>query len=506
MITSLNKLNIGSLTLHRYADLDYDEWYAMSEFVDNSLHSFMNNKKELYQIGINQCEVRISILDNGEGEEINILDNSGGIHSNDFERLLSLGIPKEKCETQLSEFGMGMKTSSIWFGKLVEIETKHYLEDKCYKITIDIEKLGTDSEVKIEEVKPSSNKKCFTKIKVSNLNRKLSRKKNKIKESLASIYRKFIESGDMTINFEDDELKPFSIELRESQDGSPMRKDFEIKLKNGKKAKGWIGIMVKGKTIISGFSVYRNNRLIQGYPENSWRPKEVFGQEGGSNTTKNQRLIGELDMTMFNVAHTKNKINFVDDEETEFRKQLGDFCSDISREADNTLKPKTVKEHESKPNTQLGKEVVTEFFKKQVNTDVKSLEFTSPTIKTKTPSRVKEIYDTEKNPFYDFSHMKDVDGINKSILVYHFMDSNLPYMIMDEIEDNLVVCININHPYYSHLSNNGTTEKEIEFKINCVIDALSEVHNKNRYGSYTPEDMRLTKDLFLKRWIQSMNS
>ena len=50
MVTSLNKLNIGSLTLHRYADLDYDEWYAMSEFVDNSLHSFMNSKKELSKI------------------------------------------------------------------------------------------------------------------------------------------------------------------------------------------------------------------------------------------------------------------------------------------------------------------------------------------------------------------------------------------------------------------------------------------------------------------------
>ena len=90
MINSINKLNIGSLTLHRYADLDYDEWYAMSEFVDNSLHSFMNNKKELSKIGITKCEVRISIVDNRSGEEINIHDNSGGIHTNDFERLLSL--------------------------------------------------------------------------------------------------------------------------------------------------------------------------------------------------------------------------------------------------------------------------------------------------------------------------------------------------------------------------------------------------------------------------------
>lgn len=502
MVTSINKLTVGSLTLQRYADLDYDEWFALSEFVDNSLHSFMNNKEELSKIGINQCEVRLSIIDNGDGEEINILDNAGGIHSSDFERLLSLGIPKEKCKTQLSEFGMGMKTSAIWFGKLVEIETKHYLEDVSYKITIDIEKLGTDQEVKVDEVIPSSNKKCYTKIRISKLNRRLSRKKRRIKDSLSSIYRKFIESGDININFEDEDLKPFDIELRKDAEGYPLKKDFEITLSNGKKATGWIGIMVKGKTVVSGFSVYRHNRLIQGYPENAWKPAEVWGQEGGSNTSKNQRLIGELDMTDFNVAHTKNKINFIDNEEAEFRKLLGEECKDLAREASQTLSS-SVKEHEAKPNVQIGKETVTEFFKKPVNTDVKSLEFTSPTIKAKTPSKIQEIYENEK-PHMDFSHMKEVEGINKSILVYHFMDSTLPYMIMDEIEDNLIVCINISHPYYSNLSQNGTTEKEIEFKINCVFDALSEVHNKNRYGKYSPEDIRLTKDLFLKRWIQSM--
>lgn len=502
MVTSIKNLTIGSLTLKRYADLDYDEWYAVAEFVDNSLHSFMNNKRELSKIGIERCEVRLSIVDNGDGEEINILDNAGGIHSNDFPRLLSLGVPKERCETQLSEFGMGMKTAAIWFGRLIEIETKHYLEDMCFKITLNIDNLGTDKEVHIEEVIPSSNRKCYTKIRISNLNRRLSRKKRRIKDALSTIYRKFIESDDLNINFEDEDLMPFNIELRADAEGKPLKKDFEIILSNGKKSRGWIGIMVKGKTIISGFSVYRHNRLIQGYPENAWKPSEVWGQEGGSNTTKNQRLIGELDMTDFNVAHTKNKINFLDNEESEFRKLLGEECKEIARESGQGLS-NSIKDHESKPNVQIGKETVTEFFKKPINTDVKSLEFTSPTIKAKTPNKIKETYSSE-TPYMDFSHMKDVEGINKSILVYHFMDSNLPYMIMEEIDDNLVVCINISHPYYSHLSQNGTTEKEIEFKINCVFDALSEVHNKNRYGTYSPEDIRLTKDLFLKRWIQSM--
>ena len=74
---------------------------------------------------------------------------------------------------------------------------------------------------------------------------------------------------------------------------------------------------------------------------------------------------------------------------------------------------------------------------------------------------------------------------------------------MDEVDENLVICINVRHPYYENIASNGTSEKEMEFKVNCVFDALSELHNKNKYGKYSPEDIRLTKDLFLKRWIQS---
>ena len=52
MVPSINKLEIGSLTLKRYADIDYDEWYAIAEFVDNSLHSYMNNKHLLINLDL----------------------------------------------------------------------------------------------------------------------------------------------------------------------------------------------------------------------------------------------------------------------------------------------------------------------------------------------------------------------------------------------------------------------------------------------------------------------
>ena len=67
---------------------------------------------------------------------------------------------------------MGMKTASIWLGNRVEIETKHFNLDKAYKITIDIENIGTDNEIEISEVLDSSLSKCYTKVTITQLNRR----------------------------------------------------------------------------------------------------------------------------------------------------------------------------------------------------------------------------------------------------------------------------------------------------------------------------------------------
>ena len=93
--------------------------------------------------------------------------------------------------------------------------------------------------------------------------------------------------------------------------------------------------------------------------------------------------------------------------------------------------------------------------------------------------------------------------IKNKIPVFFVEKNQEQISLMDEVDENLVICINVRHPYYENIASNGTSEKEMEFKVNCVFDALSELHNKNKYGKYSPEDIRLTKDLFLKRWIQS---
>ena len=220
-----NRLSVNNNTLLRYRDLDYDMWYAISEFIDNSLHSYLANKTNLNELGINKCESTLLIDVDTEGNEyISIEDNAGGVHPNDFDRLLSIGVPKEKSEYQLSEFGMGMKTASIWLGNFIEIETKNYNCNEAYKITIDISAIGTEKgEVDIIKVLDSSLIPGYTKIKISQLNRRVKNKTNKVGVSLASIYKKYIESNDLKISFQGEELTPQVYTLEQTSDGSEIK-------------------------------------------------------------------------------------------------------------------------------------------------------------------------------------------------------------------------------------------------------------------------------------------
>ena len=290
-------IKIETEVLKRYADLAYDEWYALAEFVDNSLHSFLINKEDLKQKGIEKCLVNIGVINSGN--TISVVDFSGGIHEDDFEKLLTLGRPKEKAKNQLSEFGMGMKTAGIWLGNKIEIETKSYLDQRSFKILIDVNKAGTGDLVKVDEVLNSSNEICYTKITITDLNRKIKRKLETIKKSLASIYRKFIESGELELNFDGDPLAPISTPIMTDPSGAQRKKNFTIKLENGKRCKGWIAVMDSAKmpkiSKYAGFSIYRHQRLIRGYPENLWKPRGVFGLvEGGTNIRRAQRLLGSL--------------------------------------------------------------------------------------------------------------------------------------------------------------------------------------------------------------------
>jgi hypothetical protein len=496
------KLSVNNNTLLRYRDLDYDMWYAISEYIDNSLHSYLANKKNLKLLGVNKCETSILIDKDENGNEYIIIeDNAGGINSNDFDRLLSIGVPKEKSEFQLSEFGMGMKTASIWLGNLIDIETKHYEENQAYRITIDITAIGTEEgEVKVLKVLDSSLIPGYTKIRISSLNRRVKNKTKKVGVSLASIYKKYIESGDINITFQDTSLTPQTYTLEQTSDGSEMKKSFKIILSNGKECNGWIGIMKSGEASATkaGFSIYRFNRLVMGYPENSWKPKEVFGEGASAKTNK---LVGELDMTHFKIAHTKNKINFVDGEEEEFISQLKESCKDIANETIVRNAGKTnIKEHNDEPNTKISNSLLHKWASQEKNTNVQELVFIENVSLEDKESYLEDIL-ADNSPITEFIFLESTN-YEMNVKIFEFLDLEQPYLLVNEKEGSLNVFINVGHKFFQNVVQYDTSEQQLTYKLNCVFDAVSEASVMKRKGKIDPNEIRLAKNLFLKRYAE----
>lgn len=92
--------------------LNYKAWFAMAEFIDNSIQSFAANRAKLKELnGSNfKLVINISIDPSGPGK-ITITDNAAGISEHDFPRAFRAAhVPTDR--TGLSEFGIGMKSAA----------------------------------------------------------------------------------------------------------------------------------------------------------------------------------------------------------------------------------------------------------------------------------------------------------------------------------------------------------------------------------------------------------
>ena len=113
----------------QFRNLNNTPWYALGEYVDNAVQSFENNKSRLFEANGNnyQFEVRINI--DKENNIIEIFDNAAGIDIDNFQRAFEpANIPIDN--TGLHEFGMGMKTASIWLADFWSVRTAALDEDE----------------------------------------------------------------------------------------------------------------------------------------------------------------------------------------------------------------------------------------------------------------------------------------------------------------------------------------------------------------------------------------
>src|ERR1700693_624044 len=129
----------GVVILSVLRHLNYKAWFAMAEFVDNSLQSYLQNREKLERLHGKEFRLRVEIeVERADEVRVRIRDNAAGIATSAYARA-SRPAELRSDRTGLSEFGMGMKSAACWFAPQWRVRTSALGEPVEKTITLDID-------------------------------------------------------------------------------------------------------------------------------------------------------------------------------------------------------------------------------------------------------------------------------------------------------------------------------------------------------------------------------
>ena len=301
--------------------LNYRPWFALAEFVDNAIQSFLDHKTELRELHGSDFKLRVALeWDPADGGRLVIRDNAAGIHEAEYPRAFRAAeVPVDR--SGLSEFGMGMKSAACWFAKTWTVRSGAFGEQVERSVTFDIARIVRENRDEVDIVtRAKKSTDHYTEIILNGLYKPLQgRTLPKIREHLASIFRVFVRDGELDLTFDGEPLvylapAILSAPYFKSDSDTTLRweKSIDLSFGDGKRLSGFAALRERGSTAEAGFALFRRNRLIQGSADEGYRPQEIFGS---SNSFTYQRLFGELNLDGFDVTHTKDGFQWEDDEE-----------------------------------------------------------------------------------------------------------------------------------------------------------------------------------------------
>ena len=326
----IDRINIrpGVSVLSVLSHLNYRPWYALAEFVDNAIQSFIDKHERLTSIDGENCTLHVNIDIDSENARITIRDNAAGIAAADFPRAFRPAqLPPNR--TGLCEFGMGMKSAACWFAPKWSVRTSALGESVERTVSFDIDRIVRDSldELDVSNF-PSDTNAHFTEIILEDIHHvPIGRTVGKIRSHLQDIYRIFVRNGVLELKFNSDKLVYETPEIltaphyRDPNSEVIMwRKEFDFDFGEGLRAFGFAAIRKTASTSQAGFALFRRNRLIQGSGDEGYRPEQIFGKP---NTFPYQRVFGEIHLEGFGVSHTKDGFQW-DENEQPFLELLRD--------------------------------------------------------------------------------------------------------------------------------------------------------------------------------------
>ncbi|TMO88113.1 ATP-binding protein [Pseudoalteromonas ruthenica] len=309
--------------------LNYDLETAYAEFIDNSIQSFLDNKELINSNGgESNSKLNIVVEISSSNKQIVIKDNAGGISRNDMDRALKLGVDIGSVHSHksLSVYGIGMKSSAIWFTDDWSIRTSSIGSGERLSFDFNLNDFLAENKTRGDVVSsPVDESNHFTEIVL----------RNHLRDETAEHYRdcvipfihetfvKFKDFVSIEFYYDGTRLAPsakkVSLDIPKIMEYPPIDKKGEIS-KNcivnwkipldfeyeGRSVGGFIMLRGTGSYGQPGLRLLRNNRVIEGtsvypnIPEPLLRTKNKYAA---------QRIYGELNLDSFPVDFMKTNFN-----------------------------------------------------------------------------------------------------------------------------------------------------------------------------------------------------
>ncbi len=485
---------VGPQAIANYSRMAYTMWHALGEFIDNSTQSRLNHGGIIDQVLDEEgTPLIVEVTHDRIQRQITIKDNSIGMTREKLVAALRIAMPTQDSVGR-SKFGMGMKTAACWIGGKWKVVTCEWGSGEEWTAEVDVEGIAFRGErvpLTREDVDTSAH---YTRIIISDLHRNIqARTEETIRGYLGSMYQFDIRRGTLKLYYNGDEiLAPDEYDFDTDPEGRTMRMDLPEKVIGGKKVTGWIGVLRRGGRKFGGFSLFQNERQIQGFP-NAWKPRRIFGgvDDEGANNLVSQRLTGIINLDGFQVSHTKDAVLFQGDEEEE----LEDFLATIS---DDYRKFATRRRgaRQQPWNREKIRDLVEEMRGEFSNTEMRDALETSllPPIETLLQNEQRQAASlTQEERLATF----EVAGDLTVILSLKEISEYEPHLTIaaSAMPGTVHIIINGLHPYYVDLESSEAIDECIR---QYIYDAIAEYRVGKLAGPVNPHSVRRLKDDLLR--------
>ena len=494
--------------LRIFRNMSFTAWYALGEFVDNSISSAIKNTQQLKELNGPDYELRISINFDKDDNSLTVEDNAAGIARSEIERALRTGQPPLDTDLGLNKHGVGMKAAALWWGQSLTIETYPIGEELGWRAKIDVSAEG-DIENLIDVVSIPSRDYPGTKIYVENLWQKtpVTKTVTAIRSYLPSIYRSYLNPEFTSKQFACSIIydgKPLKFEGPKilvspffpdrfgpviGADPIAWKLDVDITLSTGKTISGWVGLMTPTSSFYNSFFLhYRGKGIAGAVPTNfddkqnsdemktaiskaAYRPNAIFGAPGNY---PGIRYFGEFDMTDFGKTITTDSPLWSPTEEDEFVTKLKELMSKpemnfpaMGRNYREKVKIKDeIEEKDDLEDMKREARKLQESLDRQVNHDV---DIKAPDSTLSSEEITGQISDSDS---FEFTLRDDDDSEEHSFQVRVIRDKSQPFVDVIEADDGgkNLIRLNENHPGLLDITMNREAKK-LFMRLGAVLGA-----------------------------------